>query len=355
MTVYDPPPTEARPISVRALLDDPGLELKVRLVAGAAGLDRQIEHPRIQKSGLAMVGHRHGVVPSRIQVLGETELSYAESLSLTGQRASAHNLFELGLACVVVTRGVLPPEPFLVEAERTGTPLLICEERSSSAITALHTLLDERLAPRCRVHGVLVDVFEIGVLLLGKSGIGKSECALELVMRGHRLVADDVVEFDYRPPGMVFGEPAALLKHHIEVRGLGILNIKDLYGVTAVRERKRLDLVVNLEFWREDTEYDRIGVEDHYREILGVPTREVRLPVRPGRNMSSIIEIAARNELLRRAGHNPARRFVERIESGIDSGVDRNDLEQSSDREPLLRAVPINESSSPPPFGWRSG
>jgi HPr kinase/phosphorylase len=296
-----------------------------------------------------MVGHRHGIVSTRIQVLGETELSYAERLEPAAQREAAANLFALGLTCVVVTRGATPPAAFLDEAERTGTPLLVCEERSSSAITALHTLLDERLAPRCRVHGVLVDVFEIGVLLLGKSGIGKSECALELVMRGHRLVADDVVEFDYRPPGMVFGEAAALLKHHIEVRGLGILNIKDLYGVTAVRERKRLDLVVTLELWREDTEYDRIGVEDHFRELLGVPIREVRLPVRPGRNMSSIIEIAARNELLRRAGHNPARSFVERIESAIDVG----EAEQEPELDDQRRGVALTESSSPPPYGWR--
>ncbi len=140
---------------------------------------------------------------------------------------------------------------------------------------------------------VLVDIFEVGVLLVGKSGIGKSECALELVMRGHRLVADDVVECDYRPPGMIFGEPASALRHYMEVRGLGILNIKDLYGVTAVRDRKRVDLVVELELWNPEAEYDRIGVEDHHEEILNVMVRKVRLPVQPGRNMSSIIEIAA--------------------------------------------------------------
>ena len=178
-------------------------------------------------------------------------------------------------------------------------------------------MLDERLAPRTRIHGVLVDVFEVGVLLLGKSGIGKSECALELVMRGHRLVADDVIECDYRPPGMVFGQPAALLRHHIEVRGLGILNIKDLFGVTAIRERKRVDLVVELQLWQPDAPYDRIGLDDRYRDVLGVSVREVVLPVRPGRNMSSIIEIAARNELLRQAGHHPAREFVKNLEQGL--------------------------------------
>jgi HPr kinase/phosphorylase len=198
------------------------------------------------------------------------------------------------------------------------------------------------------MHGVLVDVFEVGVLLLGDSGIGKSECALELVMRGHRLVADDVIECDFRPPGMVFGQPAQVLRHHIEVRGLGILNIKDLYGVTAIRERKRLDLVVKLELWRPDRKYDRIGLEDHYRSILGVPVREVCLPVQPGRNMSSIIEIAARNELLRQAGHHPAREFVEQLEADLmrPPGELAPARRQPSGTMP---AAHIPESAAPPP------
>ena len=346
MTVYEPSES-ARKITVRALIDDRTLDLKVRMVAGVGGLDREIAHPRIQKSGLALVGHMHGIVPSRIQILGETELSYVEGLSPKAQLDAARALFSLGLACVVVTRGVDPPKAFSEEAERTGTPLVVCAERSSVAITALHTLLDERLAPRARIHGVLVDVFEVGVLLLGQSGIGKSECALELVMNGHRLVADDVIECDYKPPGMIFGQPAALLRYHIEVRGLGILNIKDLYGVTAVRERKRIDIVVRLELWKaEGTAYDRMGLEDQHHDILGVPIRLVVLPVRPGRNMSSIIEIAARNELLRQAGHHPAREFVERIDARLVRG------EAISERRPpsgqFKRPRP-NESAAPPP------
>jgi HPr kinase/phosphorylase len=297
-----------------------------------------------------MVGHRAGVVPTRIQVLGGTELSYAEGLDPPGQALAARHLFSLGLSCVVITRGVEPPAAFSAEAERTGTPLIVCRERSSSAITALHTFLDERLAPRVRIHGVLVDVFEIGVLLSGKSGIGKSEIALELVMRGHRLVADDVVEFDFRPPGLVFGEAAALLRHHMEVRGLGILNIMDLYGVTAVRERKRLDLVVQMELSGEDVEYDRIGIEDHHREILGVPIREVRLPVRPGRNMSAIIEIAARNELLRKSGHDSARNFIERI----DAAMERGEVDSPASSLGRMRPEVLGDSAPPPVTGRNS-
>ncbi len=350
MNIVEPPSQAQHGLSVRELLDDPALGLNVRLVAGAAGLDRMIHHPRIQKSGLALVGHLHGVVPTRLQVLGETELSYAESLPPEAQLDAAKHLFSVGLSCVCVTRGVDPPEALIAEAEATRTPLVVCAERSSTAINSIHALLDQRLAPRTRIHGVLVDVFEVGVLLLGKSGIGKSECALELVMRGHRLVADDVIDCDFRPPGMVFGQPAALLRHHIEVRGLGILNIKDLFGVTAVRERKRLDLIVNLEMWTAESDYDRIGLDDHYREILGVAVREVCLPVRPGRNMSSIIEIAARNELLRQAGHHAGRDFVQKLERGLLRGPE-SDSSPGSFRSPSaqFRALTANESSAPPP------
>ena len=342
----DAPSQAPQQISVRELLEDAALGLKVRLVAGGAGLDRKVQHVRIQKSGLALVGHLHGVVPTRVQILGGTELSYLEGLRPAEQSSAVAALLSLELSCVLVTRGAEVPPALVAAAQRTDTPLLVCTERSSVAIGRLHALLDERLAPRTRIHGVLVDVFEVGVLLLGKSGIGKSECALELVMRGHRLVADDAIECDYRPPGMVFGQPAVLLRHHIEVRGLGILNIKDLFGVTAVRERKRLDLVVELQ--QEEQEFDRLGLEDETRDVLGVSIRKVTLPVRPGRNMSSIIEIAARNELLRQAGHHPARDLVARLERSLDiSGP----MSHQPSRPPSgqFRAAPPNESSAPPP------
>ncbi|WP_437708866.1 HPr(Ser) kinase/phosphatase [Sorangium sp. So ce448] len=330
-------------IAVRSLMADEGLGIDLTLIAGAAGLDRPIMNTRIQKSGLALVGHFHGIVPTRVQILGQTELSFLHKLSREDRLLSLRGFFELGLCCVILTQGDQPfeangsgigfvPVPELAQcAEETGTPLLVSAVRSSATITALHALLDDRLAPRLRLHGVLVDVFGVGLLLMGSSAIGKSECALDLVMRGHRLVADDAVECDYRPPGMVFGAPAELLRYHLEVRGLGILNVKDLFGVTSIRERKRIDVVVKLVEWSKDTEYDRLGLDERYHTILGVKIRELVIPVRPGRDMASILEVAARNELLKNAGFHAAREFFGNVEGE------------------LLRERSPEESSIPPP------
>ncbi len=341
-------------ISVAQLLDDPNLHIDLELLAGEGGIRRTIEHSRIQKSGLAMVGHLHGLVPTRVQVLGETELSFVETLSDEQRKQAAIDLFSLKLACVLVTRGATPPKEFVERAQLTHTPLLGCNERSSVAIMALHALLDERLAPRSRLHGVLVDVFEVGILLLGQSGIGKSEVALELVMRGHKLVADDVVECDFRPPGMVFAEPAELLRHHIEVRGLGILNIRDLFGVTAIRERKRIDLVVRLETSQEDSHFDRLGQRGRTHAILDVPLPEVVIPVRPGRNVSDIIEIAARDELLRRAGQDASQKFLERIDANAMQPLQHpspRPRPQMAPRDSMITDPSVLESSVPPPLG----
>lgn len=317
MAVDEDDQAAPRSITAGELKDDKGLGIELTLVAGEAGLSLPITHTRIQKSGLALAGHFHGVTPTRIQILGETEVSFLEGLDGPARQAAALGFFRLKPSCVLITRGVPPLPELILAANEVGSPLFISKERSSRTIAAVHALLDDRLAPRSTLHGVLVDVYGIGLLLMGQSSIGKSECALDLVMRGHRLVADDVVECDFRPPGMVFGQPADLLRHHIEVRGLGVLNVKDLFGVTSVRERKRIDVVVKLVEWSADTEYDRMGVDDCFHEVLGVKIRELVIPVRPGRDMGSILEIAARNELLRDAGHHAAREFFGRIEGAL--------------------------------------
>lgn len=301
-------------VPVRAVIEHPELRELFVLHAGASGLDRAIDHPRVQKSGLVLVGHTQGLVPSRVQVIGETELSYLQSLDAQTCAERVTFLCSLGIALIVVTRGVEPPAILIEQAERFGTPLVGSPARSSTTINNLHTVLDRLLAPRARLHGVLVEVFGVGTLLIGPSGVGKSECALFLVERGHRLVADDMVELTRLPSSAVLGTPAPLLRHHLEIRGVGILNIRDLFGATAVRDEARVDLVVELCQFREDEVYERLGLDDQVMELLGTKISRLRIPVRPGRDMGVLLEIAARNHILKREGVHGARRFAENLE-----------------------------------------
>ncbi|MCS6858068.1 MAG: HPr(Ser) kinase/phosphatase, partial [Sandaracinaceae bacterium] len=286
----------------------------VRWVAGKEGQDRVIGHPRIQKSGLIFAGHRHGLVPTRIQVFGETELSFFESLpkALRSQRAGEY--FGLLPSLSVVTRGAEVPQEWIQEAERYLCPLVVAQTRSSQTIAVIHALLDELLAPRILQHGVMVEVHGVGVLLVGKSGIGKSECALFLVERGHRLVADDQVEVILRSDGRLMGRAPPPLRHHLEVRGLGILNIRELFGATAVRDEMPIELVIHLRSFEASDEIDRLGIDEHHTDILGKKVPTVILPVRAGRDMGVLIEVAARNYLLQRSGFRLAQAFVEQID-----------------------------------------
>lgn len=315
-------PVPVAPISARTLLAAPELEDVLTVIVGEAQLQRSITHARIQKSGLVMAGHLVGVVPTRIQVLGETELSYLETLEPDLREERLRAFFGLGLSCVIVTRGVEAPTELRDAALATSTPLLLAGPRSSATIAALHLALDRLLAPRESLHGVMVDVHGIGILLVGPSGIGKSECALFLVERGHRLVADDRVELVRLPGGRIIGNPPPLLKHHLEIRGLGILNVRDLFGATAVRSDAALHLVAELCAFQQDEEYERLGLDDMAREVLGVPIPLIRVPVNPGRNMAVLLEVAARNQLLKNAGHHAARAFAERLARGGPLGPD---------------------------------
>lgn len=302
-----------RTVTVGQLLEQEDLRAILELRAGEAGLDRVLTHPRIQKSGLLLVGHTRGVVPTRVQILGETEITYLESLDAATRKERIGGLYALRLSCVVVTRGVEPLPELVDGARRTGTPLVVATRRSSRAINAIHAALDRLLAPTVTLHGVLVDIHGVGVLLFGPSGIGKSECALFLVERGHRLVADDQVVLTLMPGNRVVGRPAPLLRHHMEVRGIGILNIRDLFGATAVREECEVDLAVELCPWRQDETYERLGIDEQTHDLLGVSVPKLRLPITPGRDMGVLLEVAARNQLLKQTGHHPARRFAESL------------------------------------------
>jgi HPr kinase/phosphorylase len=225
--------------------------------------------------------------------------------------------FAQEISCLVITKGLEVPPAMAAAADKGGVPLMRTSHLSSHFIEAVQNYLEEVLTAQTSMHGVLLDVFGVGILLLGKSGIGKSEIALDLVMRGHRLVADDIVDVKRKSPEAVFGAGSEIIKHHMEIRGLGIINIKDLFGVAAIRDRKKIEIVLELVEWDPSVEYDRLGVEDRKFRILDVEVPMLVVPVRPGRNMTTIIEVAARNHLLKLQGHHSAREFQERLNRAI--------------------------------------
>jgi len=299
------------------LLSETEAGLDLELLAGERGLSRFVQVPRIQKPGLALAGYTTNLHPDRIQVLGATELSYLSELTQRDSEKAEENIAQLcalDICCFIITKGLVPPENLVREVESHNIPLLRSHHQSSTFISLLTQYLEERLLPQTNVHGVLVDVLGIGVLLLGKSGIGKSECALDLVIRGHRLVSDDVVKVRLKLPAVLFGEGNDLLHYHMEVRGLGIINIKHLFGVAAIRERKKIDLVIELVEWQDGHEYDRLGLEQSTYELLGVKLPLQILPLRQGRNITTLVEVAARNQLLKEMGYHSAVEFEERLE-----------------------------------------
>lgn len=300
-------------IVAKALVEDTEFRLGLKLVAGAAGLHRSIEFARIQKPGLAIAGLVEAIQPGRVQVLGNTELMYLQSLEDANQKAALEGLFRAYVPCVVVTADLPVPPALTALAENKSVSVFQTTLPSGTFINRVHDFFDEHLSPRMTLHGVLVDVFGVGVMLTGQSGIGKSECALDLILRGHQLVADDVVLVRQSDRDLI-GMGSPLTKHHMEVRGLGIINVKDLFGAASVCERKRIELLVDLVEWEHDGAYDRLGLDDALETILAAQIPKLRVPIRPGRNLSAIVEVAARNYLLKSQGHHAAQRLQQRLE-----------------------------------------
>lgn len=304
-------------VEVRALLD-PALQsaLQLEVLSDWGGLDNRISRPRIQKPGLALSGFVKHVYGDRLQVFGLTEIDYLMSVPEEEARAGVEKYCKRDICVMVLTRGLEPPDVLLEQAKAYGVPVLRTPLMSSSFISRVTRRLEDMLAPRASIHGVLVDVLGVGLLLIGRSGVGKSEAALDLVLKGHRLVADDVVEVSLQPPDTIVGAATQLHQHHMEIRGMGILNITHLFGVAAVRDAKKLEVVVELSDLHEE-DYDRLGTENNVWPVLGVDLPLVRIPLRAGRNISSLIEVVARNQLLKYRGHDSAREFQEKVAAHI--------------------------------------
>jgi HPr kinase/phosphorylase len=320
-------------VSVATVLRDltESRAIDLELLAGAGGVDRVITNPHPQKTGLALSGFDQYLRDGRVLVFGESEVRFLESLPPADRTEVLHRVLKHALPCLVVTDNFNPPPEVSIESDRANVPLIRTRAATPIAMARLSAALDIYLAARGVVHGVLMDILGLGVLIVGDSGIGKSECALDLVVRGHRLVADDAVELRCRAESFLIGSCAELTRHHMEIRGLGLINVQDLFGVASTRRSKRVELVVQLERWDPSREYDRLGLEEAHYETLGVRVPMIRMPVAPGRNLAILVEVAARNQLLRTGGHHAARRLVERLEEQLGTARDTADLDFGED------------------------
>ena len=287
-------------LTINNLLTETEYGLNLTLVAGSRGLGNRLTSPRIQKPGLALTGYTEHLHPSRLQVLGNTEISYLRQLPEEQARQCLGKLCSYPIIAFTMTKGLGLPDFLKEMVEAAGIPLLVSPHQSSTFISLITKFLEESLLPTTHLHGVLVDVLGVGVFLLGKSGIGKSECALDLILRGNRLVADDVVFIRKKMPASLVGMAGESLQYHMEIRGLGIINIKNLFGVSSIREKKIIDLVIELVEWDANQEYDRLGIDDAVYAIL-----DVELP-------------AARNYLLKGMGYHSAREFHEQLMSRLE-------------------------------------
>lgn len=291
---------------------------QMEVVSGEEGLKRTITVSDLYRPGLEMAGYFAYHPKERIQILGRTEISFLEQLPHELKRQRLQRLCENAQTpCIVVTRGLeVPPE--LIEASRQAQiPVLRSQSTTTILASRITGFLENRLAPTTTIHGVLVDVYGVGMLITGSSGIGKSETALELVKRGHRLVADDAVEIRQTADHMLYGTAPELIRHLLEIRGVGIINVMTLFGAGAIRSEKKITVIVRLETWQEDKQYDRLGLDEEMTKIIDTELPLVTIPVRPGRNLAVIIEVAAMNYRLKRMGYNAALQFTNKLTESI--------------------------------------
>ncbi len=309
-------------VSVEALFRDMAEQLGLQWMAGRAGGERTLSSEAAQKPSLALIGHMNFVHPNRVQVLGCAEMDYLRGLTESALQAAIDHLFSTELAAIVIANGEATPAILLDRAEHTETPLFTSPLTSPILMSYLGHYLTQRLAEVASVHGVYLEVLGTGVLIKGEAGVGKSELALELITRGHRLVADDVVELKHVAPNTLEGSCPALIRDFLEVRGLGILNIRFLFGETSVKPQKNLKLVVELVHPQDVGEVglNRLDMVASTEPILGVAIPKVRIPVAAGRNLAVLVEVAVRNHILKRRGINPVEEFIKRQQAAIDQG-----------------------------------
>lgn len=302
-------------LTVEELLSSKKDSLALELLTDGRGLVREIHNPDISSPGLVLTGYTGRFPSDRVQVLGETEVSFLESLDEDRRRGAIVAFLSFDMPVIFITKGQDPPEPLVEAANAAGTPVIRSALKTSEFYTRIKPYLEERFAPTTTMHGSLADVYGVGLLFVGASGVGKSEAVLDLVERGHRLVADDLVIVSRRGHEVLMGRGHELQRHHMEIRGVGIIDIHQLFGIRAIRLQKRIEVVVQLEVWDADAAYDRTGLDPQFIDILGVPVPKVTVPLVPGKNITVVCEVVAMNHLLKFAGHDTAALFNQRLQA----------------------------------------
>ena len=297
-------------------------KFSLQLVSGQEGIGRHITTSDISRPGLEMAGYFTHYPANRVQLLGKSELSFFEMLPKEAKVDRVTKLCTPNTPAIIISRGLEVPQELIDASAKANVPVLVSKLTTTQFSSQLTNYLESMLAPSTAIHGVLVDIYGIGVLILGKSGVGKSETALELVKKGHRLVADDCVEIRQEAENLLVGSPPPLLEHLLEIRGIGIIDIMTLFGASAVRPYKRITLVVELELWDPNKNYDRLGLDEEKMQIIDSKVTKLTIPVQPGRNVSVIIEVAAMNYRLKRKGLNAAEEFSRRLDAVIASNND---------------------------------
>lgn len=302
-------------IAVARLLDEMREELELEVMSGFQGVGRSVYTSDVNRPGLALSGYLDYFASDRIQILGNTEIHFMEQLRPSVLKHRLDGMFSFEIPAFLLSRGLTPSKLFMDMCNRRGIPVLRSRKNTDEVISRVILQLAEEFSPETIAHGTTVDCYGVGVLIVGAPGIGKSEVALELVERGHRLVADDVVALKRRREDSLYAESSPVIEHHMEIRGVGIIDIKSVYGVGHVRNSKRIGLVVELEDWNQTTMYDRTGLTDEHVTILGVRVPYLLIPVRPGRNIAIIIEVAALNHRLKELGVHPAQQLNAKLMS----------------------------------------
>ena len=301
-------------ISVKKMVK--ALELEVLVEGNSKQLP--IETSDLNRPGLQFTGFWDYFAYERPQVLGKVEMTYLDMLDEKTRYERLSRFYSFDLPCVIISRNIEVFPEMLELATARGIPLFRVTHITTKVVLDLINFLNNQLAPRTTRHGVLIDAYGVGIMITGESGVGKSEAALELVKRGHRLVADDVVDIRRVSDTRLVGESPEMVRHFMEIRGIGIIDISDMYGIGAVIQSKSIDLVVHLELWKQGKEYDRLGLTDEYTDILGVRVPKLEMPIHPGRNLAVVLEVAARNFRLKQMGYNAARELDRRLSERLE-------------------------------------